>query len=686
MTGALEQSDKEWCDDIGIAVTSEVGYLNLAIQSEMASKSTIASADAYIPEGEYVEQRLTPGNRPWSRYLTDWLATSDGGLLIVLGHAGYGKTCLAHQLGRKLAKEHLEEPLKPVPFVLPLHKHRYVRRFEELVLTHLQDRGILGFTSKAFAFLANNNRVVAILDGFDELAETGGIRVARETLKGLIEQLTSNAKVILTSREAYFRHRGDLSMYGDPNGFLSGLQTLELQPFDAAERKAFLEKRGLSTQQVRDVEKVVQGLAAEELLGSPLMLKILSDEVRQGEKFVGSTATDVFERSLAKICERELPKQKISWDTPKQLEFLAGLADLMNEEQTYELVDSDAWLSLVVDSDVPSDLASTKKKNELLARVTQLKNHPLLNAFTVGEKDAISFPHPLYKDYFVARKFKLASNHEHELRYLVRAGLPEGSITFVAQMVGESDLAAIALKCLQWKEGVRDVWRISLVKCDIASRDNIKTRTEKLVACFGGKTQFDYQNLSGLNFRLLQFNSFSFVGTNFTSSSFQGCNFQNCAFHGSQLGGCRFYDCEADQETAKVLNALGVQTVTIPRRLRTPKVILTSREEDPVRELVTRVFRRFIREARGRHQRTVKQNSFFSGLGGEERKFTHREIIPAMLSAHVMEPLEAGVDVYEFNSDWQTHGDALIWDNRVSDKMGPILEKLQAKARRYNLL
>ncbi len=275
--GSLERSDQELCDDLNIPATTEVDYLSLATQSEKVCNSVIADSVRYIPEKEYVEQRMSPGNRPWSKYMTNWLSSSEGGLVVVLGHAGYGKTCLAHHLGRRLAKEHLRDSTQPVPFVLPLHKHRYVRRFEELVLTHLQDRGILGFTSKAFAFLANNKRIVPILDGFDELAETGGLRVARETLKGLIEQLADNAKVVLTSRQAYFRHKGDLSLYGDPNGFMSRIQTIELEPFQETERKVFLEKRGLSSQQVRDVEKSVKGLAAEELWGSPLMLGILSE-------------------------------------------------------------------------------------------------------------------------------------------------------------------------------------------------------------------------------------------------------------------------------------------------------------------------------------------------------------------------------------------------------------------------
>lgn len=682
----LDSTRKQQAEDAGVNVETEVGYLNAAVQRERTCKDSIREAGAYIPEAEYVEQRIMPENQAASHYLMRWMNSPEGGLLVILGHAGYGKTCLSHELARRLAKSCLKEAASPVPFVLPLQKHRYVRRFEELVLTHLQDRGIHGFTSRAFAYLANHKRVLPILDGFDELAETGGLRVARETLKGLIEQLGDNAKVIVTSRQAYFRHRGDLSLMGDLNGFLATLQTRELAPFDHAERRLFLEKRGLDQKQAREVENAVQGLAAEDLLGSPLMLRIVADEVKQGERPVGETATEVFQKSLVKVCEREVPKLKVAWPPPKQLEFLAGIADLMNEEQAYELTDPDGWLSLVVEGDVSPEIPQPRRKEELLARATQLKNHPLLTPVTSDGKDAIAFPHPLYRDYFVAVMFKLSRTDESGLRRSLRAALPDGSVKFLAQMLRDPELVEIAEKSIAWKDGIRGVFEIALAKCDLASKNDTGVRSKQFTSCVGGRLQLDYQNLSGLNFAMLEFDSFSFVGADFTRCSFQACRFKNCRFDGSRLSGCRFYECEADAATASALRNLGVEAVSIPRLLGGSRMAVATPEVDPVAELAGRFFHRFIREERGRNQRTARVESFFSGQGGEERKFTDREIIPAMQKAGVISFKEAGVGVYMFNPEWQADGDALIFDKRETDKLRPILDRLRERAARYNLL
>ena len=183
---------------------------------------------------------------------------------------------------------------------------------------------------------------------------------------------------------------------------------------------------------------------------------------------------------------------------------------------------------------------------------------------------------------------------------------------------------------------MRSIFKVILAKCDLLSENDIKSRSQQLRACVGRTIGLDYQNLSHLIFRLIEFDGFSFIGVNFTKSSFQGCKFRKCSFDGSQLVGTQFYECEADEETGAVLRALRVETVVTPQMLRPAKVTVTSRAEDPVLELVVKFFKRFIRDQRGTNQRTARDDSFFSGLGGEERKFTEREIIPEMRKAGVI--------------------------------------------------
>ncbi len=681
----LPDKEVERLSDAGIKVLSQTEYLNSAIQADRVARESIEDAEKYIPEGEYVDQAFAPDGVGAIDYLRRWMTTpDDSGLLIVLGQAGHGKTCLANQLARGLARDHLREAARPAPFLMPLHRHRHVRRFEELVLTHLQDRGIHGFTSAAFSYLVRTHRILPVLDGFDELAETGGIKVARETLKGLLSQLDPSAKILLTSRQAYFRHRGDLSLLGSEQ-LLTTLQTKELAPFDETRRSFFLQRRGLSKSQAKEIESCIRDLNAEELLASPLMLKILSDELKAGGKLVGSSATAVLELSLTRICEREKGKGSIPWSESRQLELLTDIADLMNESRAYELEDPDAWLKVVVEQDVPSGTAGGRRAEAVAARVTQLKNHPLLVATEVNSSDAISFPHPLYRDFFIARDFRAHSAEDNRIRNALRAGLPEGSANFLADSMTEAELADLVAKATTWKEDLREVWQIALAKCDQVSPSDPKQRTATLSACLGSRRTFDYENLSRLRFSLLRFEGFSFVGANLTTSAFQGCEFRKTDLNGAQLAGCRFYECSADESTADAFERVGISIKRLGGGILGRKTLQVE-NEDPVRELVKRFFRRFIRDERGKNQKTAKKESMVAGLGGEERKFTERELIPEMKKQGIVGESHAAVDVYVFNSAWQVDGDAMIWDEKTTDRVQAIVERLRGKASRYSLV
>lgn len=613
----LPNEEVERLTDFGITVLSQEGYLNAAIQADRIAQEGIEDAEKYIPEREYVDQTFAPDGVAAIDYLRRWMASDDSKLLVVLGQAGHGKTCLANQLTRRLAEDHLRDSTRPVPFLMPLHKHRHVRRFEELVLTNLQDRGIHGFTSAAFAYLARSRRILPVLDGFDELAETGGIRVARETLRGLVSQLDPSAKVLLTSRQAYFRHRGDLALFGSEEVFNS-LQTRELAPFDESRRLAFLQRRGLSRSEVKEIESRIRDLRAEELLASPLMLRILSDELKAGGRLEGTTATGVLELSLTRICQREKGKGSIPWSDSRQLELLTDIADLMNESRAYELEEPDEWLRVVVERDVPGELTGTRKAEAVVARVTQLKNHPLLVATQVNGADAIGFPHPLYRDFFLAREFKAHLSDDNRVRRDLRAGLPEASANFLADLLTEAELAELLKRATTWKEDLREVWQVTLAKCNLRSTSDLKQRTAVLSACLGNRRTFDYENTSRLRFSLLRFEGFSFVGANLTASAFQGCEFTNTDFNGAQLAGSRFYECSADESSAQTLAQLGISVEQIESGILRRKTVQVQ-NEDPVRELVKRFFRRFIRDERGKNQRTAKVESMVAGLGGEEK-------------------------------------------------------------------
>lgn len=181
----------------GVLISTVRGYFAQTLDSVRLCAQTIQDADAQLPSNRYIDQRVQDTPLRATQYLQQaWLDNDDASLLVVLAPAGHGKTSLVMQFSRDLAQRHLESVDAPVPFLISLHRHRRVQNFEELILTHLEDLNVHGVTSGGFAYLANAGYVVPILDGFDELAETGGLRVARQTFREIYRRFESASKVL----------------------------------------------------------------------------------------------------------------------------------------------------------------------------------------------------------------------------------------------------------------------------------------------------------------------------------------------------------------------------------------------------------------------------------------------------------------------------------------------------------
>ena len=130
-----------------IKISSVNNYFNNTLNAEFIVSRAIENANNYIPKANYVAQRVLGESVPATDFIIrNWLPKSETSLLVILAPAGHGKTCLAHVLVRLLAEKHRRNPNSPIPILMPLHKFPHVREFDELVLTHLQDNEIFGFT------------------------------------------------------------------------------------------------------------------------------------------------------------------------------------------------------------------------------------------------------------------------------------------------------------------------------------------------------------------------------------------------------------------------------------------------------------------------------------------------------------------------------------------------------------
>jgi hypothetical protein len=274
--------------------------------------------------------------------------------------------------------------------------------------------------------------------------------------------------------------------------------------------------------------------------------------------------------------------------------------------------------------------------------------------------------------------------NDAEVRRSLRNGVPDATAQFLGELLSDDQIARLFGKSGRWRESSRALWVSALRKCELAAET--RDRSAQLYRCLGERRDFGYENLTGLRLARLMLQGLSFVGAEFRDTAFQSCEFADCDFSGAQLRGARMFDCVADERTAAGLEGAGIPRGEVTKKFLRERAVAIE-TDDPVVELVARFFRRFIRKELGRHQATAAERSLLAGLGGEERKFTEREIIPEMRRAGVIaEGGVTGAAVAVFNPVWQPEGDAIVGTRTVTDRLSPIVDRLRASASRYSIL
>ncbi|MCH7620383.1 MAG: hypothetical protein IH870_00630 [Chloroflexi bacterium] len=191
--------------------------------------------------------------------------------------------------------------------------------------------------------------------------------------------------------------------------------------------------------------------------------------------------------------------------------------------------------------------------------------------------------------------------------------------------------------------------------------------------------------MAGLSLRFLDISDCDMDGFDIRDSTFQGCIFGEMFSPNARIEGSRFYNCKMSTGLYDSLKNSGIALVDIEQiGLVEDEDARDTAAQDPVSYLVSRFFRRFMRRERGQYQATVGQESVLQSLASEERKFTQREIIRRALSEGIIRRV-VDPPVYVFNSEWQTAGDALVFDEQVVPKLRPLVEQLREASRRYSL-
>ena len=145
-------------------------------------------------------------------YLNNWKLSSrpEERWLIVVGEYGTGKTALTRILQRRWVQDYHKDPRQAIPFRIELNN--FTKQFEaDGLLHHFLDHNSLGHLSLDFVYsLIREERIILLLDGYDEMAQYLLPQERRTCLEALARLSAMGAKGILTSRPNYFTQNEEL--------------------------------------------------------------------------------------------------------------------------------------------------------------------------------------------------------------------------------------------------------------------------------------------------------------------------------------------------------------------------------------------------------------------------------------------------------------------------------------------
>lgn len=130
--------------------------------------------------------------------------THQGPLLTIIeAAAGYGKTCTAYEI----LKEFISLPGTKLPFFTELSRDRQATIFKHILQFEIEEQFSNRVDSNVVIQQIKQGRIPLIIDGFDELItkdfsySTNQFEQVESMLSTIIELLTDNAKIIITSRK-----------------------------------------------------------------------------------------------------------------------------------------------------------------------------------------------------------------------------------------------------------------------------------------------------------------------------------------------------------------------------------------------------------------------------------------------------------------------------------------------------
>jgi len=527
--------------------------------------------DATRHEDERIAQPFEFNNRKSNNDLLDFLMKElenpkEPCLRIVVAPAGYGKTVLMGSLYSKLRTQFQEEKTarqngKRPLLMLPGHL-KTSTNIDSLINNFIGDEYDYGISNKeGFNFWVNNNFVIWMLDGLEELM----LKIPDEFIDTLMEdyiynKTAVNPQIIVSIRKPLLASSPELK---EAITFWqgSGVEVYELSPWDAPQKKAYFEKKlKVEPDAIKNfLMDVNRPGPLNDICSIPYYCSLVADLRNNNEMGVYNDHCELVEYAIDNMCKREftkgLDREIVPVDTQKELFIELARETLSGKSITESLLMDYADLLL---SDRAQGEAKQIQKDYLLrhALLTQIGND-------------MDFIHDIVKQYLIGLVL-----HQYLLKQQI--DIFEKTRVEVASLTGEYlvkhshdiDWQKIIEKLVQplysRSEDTEAIGLRNIIGVFLLTQFQEK---EKLI-----KPYLEQSNLAGLAFKNLSLREFSFQDSRLTDTKFADCdlenaNFDRCFFKNT------FIDAKCNLNGATTKGAMFETIITDSRRIDNQKEI-----------------------------------------------------------------------------------------------------------------
>ncbi|MCK4654774.1 MAG: leucine-rich repeat domain-containing protein [Candidatus Cloacimonetes bacterium] len=344
--------------------------------------------------------------KPIDKFINDWINDDSQNFLVIMGEYGTGKTTLCKHITKELVDSYFDKKTK---IINDKHRRKVIlfnlRNFksedvEKYIIAELNENGIKDFSTPDLFSRIENNELIFIFDGFDEMTQ----RIDTEEKKAnflQIEKLIKerkNSKVILTSREEYFTFDEELNEVFR-NNENDNYKIIYLNLFDDEQIKAYLKTHTTNAQFYLDKIQEIYDLS--DLAPRPVLLdfivKYLPKLIEEKGEDIIINASDLYRTGIKTELEkksREVSFLNKKLPTQKRLLLLQKLSVWMYENDT-----------LIIDTRIIKETLNLKKFFDVKEDYELLKYLNMFLNFTFLTKESdytFRISHRSFRDYLTA--------------------------------------------------------------------------------------------------------------------------------------------------------------------------------------------------------------------------------------------------------------------------------------------